>query len=120
MRAELTASGGDAPNCRRVLRRCAARDDTRLLRCDVLADHLVMTVRRDGGPLLTTMTAASADRARPGRRRVRSATPRSTTGSIIIAEESLIEPRLVPARPRDTVRGLSAYRRISAITRLAT
>ena len=29
-----------------------ARDDTRLVRCDVLAGHLLLTLRRDGAPLL--------------------------------------------------------------------
>ncbi len=74
-----------------------ARGDTRLLSCDVLAGHLLLTLRRDGEPLL-----AITD---PGGGEVREVRPALTAGSIgvqhakdyaagsvIIAEESLIEP----------------------------
>ncbi len=97
MRAELTASGVmplTAVECPAI---APARDDTRLLRCDVLADHLVMTVRRDGGPLLVI-----ADHDGGGVREIEpglaagairvSHAEEYDQGSIIIAEESLIEP----------------------------
>ncbi len=73
------------------------RDDTRLLRCDVLAHHLVLTVRRHGGPLLV-ITGHDGDD-------VREIAPSVTAGSIgvehaedydrgsvIISEQSLIDP----------------------------
>jgi oligopeptidase B len=74
-----------------------ARDDTRLLRCDVLADHLVLTIRRHGEPLLviTDHDGASVREIPPslcaGSIRVEHAEDYDR-GSIIIAEESLIEP----------------------------
>ena len=74
-----------------------ARADTRLVRCDVLAGHLVLTLRRGGAPLLA-ITGHDV-------RRVREVHPALAAGSIrledhaeyearsvIIAEESLIEP----------------------------
>jgi oligopeptidase B len=74
-----------------------ARTDTRLLSCDVLAGHLLLTLRRDGGPLL-----AVADH---GGGAVRELHPALAAGSVavrhaadynaasvVIAEESLIEP----------------------------
>jgi oligopeptidase B len=73
------------------------RSGTRLLRCDVLAGHLLLTLRRDGVQLL-------AITGRDGRD-VREIHPALTAGSIalehqrdyaaaavVIAEESLIEP----------------------------
>jgi oligopeptidase B len=75
-----------------------ARDDTRLVRCDVLAGHLLLTLRRDGTPLLAITG--------PDGREVREIPPALTAGSIavqhaadyyagsvVIAEESLTEPR---------------------------
>ena len=81
-----------------------ARTDTRLLRCDVLADHLVLTVRRDGGTLLVDHRSRRRQRQARSRRawpRARSALEHAEDydrGSVIIAEESLIDPRdLVPS-----------------------
>jgi oligopeptidase B len=74
-----------------------ARTDTRLVSCDVLAGHLLLTLRRDGAPLL-----AITDRAGGNVREVPAATPAATirvaraedydARSVLIAEESLIEP----------------------------
>jgi len=74
-----------------------ARDDTRLVRCDVLAGHLLLTLRRDGAPLL-------AITGRDGRD-VREIQPALAAGaiavqyaadyhasSVVLAEESLTEP----------------------------
>jgi oligopeptidase B len=74
-----------------------ARQDTRLLRCDVLAEHLVLTVRRGGSPMIVI---TDHDGGNP-----REIAPQLTAGSIrvehaddydlpwiIVAEESLIEP----------------------------
>ncbi len=74
-----------------------ARTDTRLIRCDVFAEHLVLTLRRGGAGLL-----AVADH---GGGSVREIAPGLSAGSIhvehaedydrgsvIIAEQSLIEP----------------------------
>ena len=74
-----------------------ARDDTRLLSCDVLADHLVLTVRRDGVQLLVITDHDGGN--------VREIPPSLTAGSIrvehaedydrgsvIVIEESLVEP----------------------------
>jgi len=74
-----------------------ARDDTRLVRCDVLADHLLLTLRRDGAPMLAVAAPDGSD--------VIQVPPALAAGSIsvthatdyrsavvVIAEESLIEP----------------------------
>jgi len=74
-----------------------ARADTRLLRCDVLAGHLLLTLRRAGMPLLAITDPAGGA--------VREVQPALTAGaiavqhaadyhaaSVVIAEESLIEP----------------------------
>jgi oligopeptidase B len=74
-----------------------ARNDTRLVRCDVIGGRLLLTLRRAGSPLL-----AIAD---PDGRNAREIWPHRDPGSItvahaedyaattvIIAEESLIEP----------------------------
>ncbi len=97
MRAQLAASGVTAPEPVACPAIAPARADTRLLRCDVLAEHLVLTVRRDGGPLLLITDHNGA--------KVREIAPSLTAGalkvshaeqydggSIIIGEESLIEP----------------------------
>ncbi len=74
-----------------------ARADTRLVRCDVLADHLVLTLRRHGRPLLAITDHDGGDvrevlpDARAGSIRVEHAEDYDR-GSVIIAEESLIEP----------------------------
>jgi oligopeptidase B len=74
-----------------------ARPDTRLVRCDVFAGHLLLTLRRDGEPLLAITG--------PDGGGVREILPELTAGSIavahagdyaggsvIIREESLIDP----------------------------
>jgi oligopeptidase B len=74
-----------------------ARTDTRLVSCDVLAGHLLLTLRRGGVPLLAitdrdggNVRAASA--AMPaGAIRVAHAEDYAAR-TVIIAEESLIEP----------------------------
>jgi oligopeptidase B len=81
--------------------RCAAgypeRADTRLISCDVVGPHLLLTLRRDGAPLL-----AIADTDGAGVREVPAAIPAGSirvehaesydAGTVIIAEESLTEP----------------------------
>ena len=79
-----------------------ARADTRLLRCDVLAGHLLLTLRRDGAPLLA-ITGPGSDHQRW--REVTEIRPAMTAGtiavqhaadyhagSVVIVEQSLIEP----------------------------
>jgi oligopeptidase B len=78
-----------------------ARDDTRLARCDVLAGHLVLTLRRDGSPLLA-ITGLDGG-AGGGVREIWPAVPAGSiavahaedyaAGSVIVVEESLIQPR---------------------------
>jgi oligopeptidase B len=73
------------------------RDDTRLVACDVLAGRLLLTLRRNGSPLL-----AIASHEGGSVREIWPATPAGSiavehaedydSGSVIIAEESLIEP----------------------------
>jgi oligopeptidase B len=97
MRAPLAAPSGigwcqlDCPAI------APARPDTRLLRCDVLAEHLVLTARRDGAQLLviTDHEGGNPREIRPsftaGSLSVAHAEDYDR-GSVIIAEESLIEP----------------------------
>jgi oligopeptidase B len=74
-----------------------ARADTRLLGCDVLANHLLLTLRRGGAPLLaiTDHQGGNVREIPPsleaGSIRVEHA-EEYDAGSVIIAEESLIEP----------------------------
>lgn len=74
-----------------------ARADTRLLRCDVLVNHLLLTMRRDGAPLLAIAdhNGGNVREIPPGLQagsiRVEHADDYDA-GSVIIAEESLIEP----------------------------
>jgi oligopeptidase B len=97
MRAPLAKpdrAGWEPVNCPAI---APARSDTRLLRCDVLAEHLVLAVRRHGGPLLVVAdhdggnVREIASSLSAGSIRVEHAEDYSR-GSIIIAEESLIEP----------------------------
>jgi oligopeptidase B len=84
-----------------------ARADTRLLGCDVLAGHLVLTMRRDGAAML-----AIADHGGRTLREVPSSLPAGTiriehaeqydSSSVIIAEESLIEPTAFSRLSLDT------------------
>jgi oligopeptidase B len=75
-----------------------ARDDTRLVSCDVLAGHLVLTLRRGGSPLLA-ITGPDGGNVREvwpepqGSIAVAHAEDYAA-GSVIVVEESLIEPRL--------------------------
>jgi oligopeptidase B len=75
-----------------------ARGDTRLVACDVLAGHLVLTLRRGGSPLLAITDPDGGNAREIG--------PEPQAGSIavahaedyaacsvIVVEESLIEPR---------------------------
>jgi oligopeptidase B len=98
MRAPVTAPGRAnwrAVSCAAV---APARRDTRLLRCDVLADHLVLTVRRHGAPMLaiTDHDGGAVREIHPalaaGAISVQHAAEYHAA-SVIIAEESLIEPR---------------------------
>ena len=76
-----------------------ARADTRLVRCDVFAGHLLLTLRRAAAPLLAITDLAGGDV-----REVRPALPVGSirvehaesydAGTVIIAEESLIEPHV--------------------------
>jgi oligopeptidase B len=97
MRAPLATSGREhwqPVDCEAI---APARDDTRLHRCDVLAGHLVLTIRRGGEQLLviTDHAGANAREIRPGVPagwiRVEHAEDYDRN-SVIIAEESLIEP----------------------------
>jgi len=76
-----------------------ARDDTRLLRCDVVGGHLLLSLRRDGSQLLAVTDTGGGQ--------VREVWPQHEAGSIavlhaedyrapavIVAEESLVEPRV--------------------------
>jgi oligopeptidase B len=75
-----------------------ARADTRLLSCDAFAEHLLLTMRRDGSPLLviTDHDGGNVREVWPsleaGSIRVEHAEDYDG-GSVIIAEESLIDPR---------------------------
>jgi oligopeptidase B len=74
-----------------------ARDDTRLLSCDVLDHHLVLTARRHGGPLLV-ITDHGGGNVREIPPSLSAASIRVEhaedydRGSMIIAEESLVDP----------------------------
>ncbi len=74
-----------------------ARSDTRLVRCDVLAGHLLLTLRRGGDPLLaiTDLTVGRVREIRPALMAGSIAlayAPDYAAGSVVIVEESLIEP----------------------------
>jgi oligopeptidase B len=76
-----------------------ARADTRLVRCDVVGGHLLLTLRRDGSPLL-----AIADLDGQDVREIPPAHPAGaiavqhaedyTATAVVVVEESLIEPRV--------------------------
>jgi oligopeptidase B len=99
MRAPVTAPGPDnwvPVHCASI---APAREDTRLVGCDVLAGHLLLTLRRGGSPLLAITDLAGGQ--------VREVTPAHEAGSIavlhaedyaaasvVVVEESLIEPRV--------------------------
>jgi oligopeptidase B len=97
MRAPASAPGRDnwvLVNCPAT---APARDDTRLVRCDVLAGHLLLTLRRGGAQLLA-ITGPDGQQVRE----VPSALTAGAigvehaaeyfAGSVVIAEESLTEP----------------------------
>ena len=74
-----------------------ARADTRLVRCDVLAGHLLLTLRRDGAPLLavTAPDGGNVREIRPALAAGSIAVAHATeyaAAAVVIAEESLIEP----------------------------
>jgi oligopeptidase B len=74
-----------------------ARADTRLIRCDVLSDHLVLTLRRHGAPLLaiTDHDGGNVHEMLPSLRAGSISVEHAEDydrGSVIIAEQSLIEP----------------------------
>ncbi len=74
-----------------------ARDDTRLVRCDVLAGHLLLTLRRDGAPLLAITGPDGQDvrEIQPALAAGAIAVQHAAdyfAGSVVIAEESLTEP----------------------------
>ncbi|HTU30596.1 MAG TPA: prolyl oligopeptidase family serine peptidase, partial [Solirubrobacteraceae bacterium] len=95
-RAPLTSPGAEhwSPlHCPAV---APARNDTRLVHCDVLADHLLLTLRRDGA---TALAITDHDGGH-----VTDVTPQPAgtiavahaeeydAGSVIVSEESLIDP----------------------------
>jgi oligopeptidase B len=75
-----------------------ARDDTRLIGCDVLAGHLLLTLRRGGAPLLAVadLDGGNAREIGPAPEAGSIAVEHAAdyrAGSVIVVEESLIEPR---------------------------
>ena len=102
MRAPVTAPGKASWTPVGCPATAPARADTRLLRCDVLDGHLLLTLRRDGSPLLA-ITGFDSDRQQW--RDVIEIRPAMTAGMIavqhaadyragpvVIVEQSLIEP----------------------------
>ena len=86
MRAPLTNHGWSPLDCPAI---APARHDTRLVRCDVLADHLLLSVRRDGAQLLVVTDHAGGN--------PRQIQPSLTAGSIRVAHASCRGiPRPVP------------------------
>jgi oligopeptidase B len=99
MRAPVTAPGranwvqADCPAT------APARADTRLVRCDALAGHLLLTLRRSGAPLLAITGPDGRDVTE-----IHPAMPAGTiavqhaadyrAGSVVIVEQSLTEPPL--------------------------
>ncbi len=74
-----------------------ARADTRLLSCDVIGERLLLTVRRGGDPLLVITTLDGAVIAEvaasvPAASLVVEHAEDYAAGSVIVREESLIEP----------------------------
>jgi oligopeptidase B len=96
MQASLDKPGRDgwrAVSCPAI---APARTDTRLVRCDVLSEHLVLTIRRQAEQLLVITDHDGRDA-----REVASTLPAGSIridhsedyrDAVIIAEESLIEP----------------------------
>src|SRR5215472_895190 len=76
-----------------------ARADTRLVGCDVIGDRLLLTLRRDGEPLLaiTDLDGGNVIETRPSLAAGTLAVEHAEdydAGSVIIMEQSLIEPPL--------------------------
>jgi oligopeptidase B len=73
-----------------------ARTDTRLVRCDVLAEHLVLTVRRNAEQrlVITTHDGSNVREVAPGlpAGSIRVDHSEEYSDAVIVAEESLIEP----------------------------
>jgi oligopeptidase B len=75
-----------------------ARADTRLVRCDVVGGRLLLTLRRDGSPLLaiTDPDGANVREIRPAHPAAAIAVQHAedyAADAVIVVEESLIEPR---------------------------
>ncbi len=94
MRARPDGSAMTAVKCAAI---APARPGTRLHGCDVVGEHLVLSLRRDGAPLLaiTGHDGGNLTEVRPGLAagsiRIEHAHDYDA-GSVIIVEESLIEP----------------------------
>jgi oligopeptidase B len=97
MRAPVRAPGRENWTQVRCPAVAPARSDTRLLRCDVLSGHLLLTLRRGGAPLLAiaSMDGREVREVHPalaaGTIAVQHAADYAAT-SVVVAEESLIEP----------------------------
>jgi oligopeptidase B len=99
MRAPVAAPGRDnwvQMHCESV---APARNDTRLVSCDVLAGHLLLTLRRAGAPLLaiTDLAGGQAREVRPAHEAGSIAVQHAEdylASSVIVVEESLTEPRV--------------------------
>ncbi len=97
MRAPVASPGRANWTQAGCLATAPARTDTRLLRCDVLAGHLLLTLRRGGDPLLVITGPDARDVTE-----IRPAMPAGTIavqhasdyrdGSVVIVEQSLAEP----------------------------
>lgn len=71
-----------------------ARTDTRLLRCDVVDDRLVLTLRRGGAPLLaiTDLGGAVLHEVRPLSPGAGVRVEYVEDSTVVVADESLVEP----------------------------
>ena len=82
---------------------CApVRPDTRLVSCDVFSDRLLLTLRREGGPMLAVCDldggAVCEVRPRPPAGTIRVEHAESyDSGEVIVVEESLVEPPVFSA-----------------------
>jgi len=97
MRAPLSAPGREHWRQAACAAVAPARADTRLVSCAVFSDHLLLTLRRDGSPLLaiTDLTGGCVREIWPAFPAGSIAVAHAAdyqAGSLIIAEESLIEP----------------------------
>ncbi len=95
MRADLSVpghAGWTAVDCPAV---APHRSDTRLIRCDAVGDRLVLSLRRDGAPLLAITDRHGGD-VREITSRVAGGSVRiehvEEDGTLVIADESIIAP----------------------------